>query len=777
MAGLRIDEMEKGESTTTGHGRKRTPPTHSPPQGSTPKPPQGPQDHQGHTAQERLSLRPMQKKARQYLKRIHPGDSHTIQCHYTHDCDTEDDGHSSFGEETDTRPRGGVDIEEPAPLQNTEGSLVSQENGLQLFAAPPRNDYQQTTETLSTMDLASIQGEQWGQSNAGAEPMTIYNPALFSDFQSFFDMGNTPLDALASLQGQAVEPQPLPEQSSSAQSRDTTRAATVAEDDILDAAIQSSFRDLLWPGWPTTLPPPSMVDHLVEIFFTTIPSITRVIHRQSFLARLSLPPTHPEFPHKSLLHAICTVASRQSAAVYTRTVQEDIEKSARDAKAAKGKGLDVDPETVSCFSEKHAEYALAAIKFNHVNARGLFDMLQAVTILGHWGQSVARIRRDKSTPYRRSILGFPKDDAEKEERKAAMWYLLMYDVTSSASSGWSGTLPMDEITTHFPAARDDFDRGGAIRENPQSFVSPDIYFNHPVVDSFVMLAKGNMLLSRVIKFVRRSRGMQPHERDSVADLPEFRLIENDLGMMSMSFPPSLRDPVQYMQGAIKTIDADLISAHLVLHVAAIHLHEPFADMQDPTSSSANRLLWDRGRVVHGGPFYVLHVFASIAARHAVGVRHLTMIDTMIASMEEEALGRTVVNGDLSGLGAQASASHANSTPFSSRPNNSFHSTSQSTTQEIGFLAENHPDALMINDLKSKSLTSWSSSASGRFQDYLDQRRGYLKSSSNASEGSPDVGSSSGQGEVPAPRDPLRWMDLKSIGKMGDPLPPSALFTP
>ncbi|ODO02088.1 hypothetical protein L198_02819 [Cryptococcus wingfieldii CBS 7118] len=788
----------------------------------------------------------------QYLERIHPGDPHTIQCHYAHDWDTEDDGHSSQGEETDPRPRGGVDIEEPAPVHNTEGSLVSQENGLQSFAAPPRNDSHQTTETHSTMDLASIQGEQWGQSIAGADTMTNYNPALFSDFQSLFHMGNTPMDALASLQGQAVEPQTLSEQSSSGQSQNTTRPATVAEEDILDAAIQSSFiRDLLWPGWPATLPAPILTRSSVEIFFTTIPSITRVIHRQSFLARLSLPPTHPEFPHKSLLHAICTVASRQSAAVCTRTVQEDVEKSASDAKAAKGKGLDIDPESLTCFAEKHAEYALAAIKFNHVNARGLFDMLQAVIVLGHWGQSVARwmdcwylvgtaarlatclglldscsIRRDKSTPYRRSILGFPKDDAEKEERKAAMWYLLIYDVTSSASSGWSGTLPMDEITTHFLAARVDFDRGGAIRENPQSFVSPDIYFNHPVVDSFVMLSKGNMLLSRVIKFVRRSRGMQAHERSSVADQPEFQQIENDLGMLSMTFPPSLRDPVQYMQGPIKTIDADLISAHLILHVAAIHLHEPFADIQDPTSSSANRLLVEARAclnivylIVSGSadvsymvaPFTYLftatrtlalfynralesqdevsartlyteiavfkNMFASLATRHAVGVRHLTMIDTMIASMEEEALGRPVVNGDISGLGAQASRSHFNSDPFSSRSNNSFHTASQSTTQEVPFLAENHPDALMINDLRSKSLTSWSSSVSGRFQDYLDQRRGYLKSSPNTSDSIPDVGSSKGQGEVPAPLDPLGWMDLKSIGKLGDPLPTSALFTP
>ncbi|WVQ70792.1 hypothetical protein IAR50_000314 [Cryptococcus sp. DSM 104548] len=726
----------------------------------------------------------------QYLERTHPGDRHTMQCHYAYDWDAEDDGRSSSGEEVDPgRPAASqVGETEAGQVEDTVRQSQSQDNDVP-SAGLSRNGSQ------TSATAASIQGEAWASLVAEPLPMADFDPSdydlgHFSNFQSFFDMGCTPMEALASLQGQAIAASnTLPIQSSPAHNSNPTRRTTVEEEDI-DTAIQTSFKDLLWPGWPASLPAPSMVDHLVETFFATIPSVSRVIHRQSLLARLSLPPTHPEFPHKSLLHAICAVASRYTAAVYTRTVRENLEKAATDAKASKGKGLDADPENEPCFSEKHAMQAIAAIRLSYVNARGLFDMLQAVIVLGHWGQSVARWmdcwlmvgtasrlatclellyssppRGDN--PYRRSILSPPKDDAEREERRAAIWYLVLYDVTGSASSGWPGTLPMDEITAKFPAARTDFDRGGTIPENPQSFISPDVYYNHPVADSFVMLSKGNMLLSRVIKFIRRCRRMEAHERCSATSLAEFRQIENDLGMFSLTFPAPLRDPVQYMQGTMKTIDADLI--------VAINLHEPFADIKDPMCPSANRLLAEARAclnivylIVSGsadvsyivapltscnylftatrtlalfyhraletrdegsaGTLYTeiavfKHVFGSLATRHSMGVRHLTMIETIISTIEQETLGHPVVNGDFSGLGQQASGSHANSTPFSSRSNNSFHTAGYSSSQEVPHPTEYHPDALMINDLRGALSVGGSARFSGNFQDFLDQRRG------------------------------------------------------
>lgn len=41
----------------------------------------------------------------------------------------------------------------------------------------------------------------------------------------------------------------------------------------------------------------------------------RMIHRATLMTRLRLPPTHPDFPHPSLLHAICAAAATYTACV------------------------------------------------------------------------------------------------------------------------------------------------------------------------------------------------------------------------------------------------------------------------------------------------------------------------------------------------------------------------------------------------------------------------------------------------------------------------------
>ncbi|KAG8813066.1 hypothetical protein FRC19_002689 [Serendipita sp. 401] len=72
---------------------------------------------------------------------------------------------------------------------------------------------------------------------------------------------------------------------------------------------------LLYPNWPTRLPSPALLHHLVEIFFTCHPHAQRLLHRPRFFASLTLPPTHPDFPSLSLLHAICALASLWSPLV------------------------------------------------------------------------------------------------------------------------------------------------------------------------------------------------------------------------------------------------------------------------------------------------------------------------------------------------------------------------------------------------------------------------------------------------------------------------------
>jgi hypothetical protein len=66
----------------------------------------------------------------------------------------------------------------------------------------------------------------------------------------------------------------------------------------------SPIQELLVAGWNSDLPPPGIVNHLIEVFFKCDPCGSRILHQPSFLAAMQLPPYHSKFPHVALLHAI-----------------------------------------------------------------------------------------------------------------------------------------------------------------------------------------------------------------------------------------------------------------------------------------------------------------------------------------------------------------------------------------------------------------------------------------------------------------------------------------
>jgi hypothetical protein len=72
------------------------------------------------------------------------------------------------------------------------------------------------------------------------------------------------------------------------------------------------FLELLYPAWPSHLPAPDLLLHLVDVFFASHPHALYILHRPSFLTRLNSPPSSPEFPHRSVLHAISAVGSLYS---------------------------------------------------------------------------------------------------------------------------------------------------------------------------------------------------------------------------------------------------------------------------------------------------------------------------------------------------------------------------------------------------------------------------------------------------------------------------------
>jgi len=59
----------------------------------------------------------------------------------------------------------------------------------------------------------------------------------------------------------------------------------------------------------------SLLQRSVDAFFAFHPHAGRLFHAPTFMATLSLPPNHPDFPSPCILHAICAVGSLYSMAV------------------------------------------------------------------------------------------------------------------------------------------------------------------------------------------------------------------------------------------------------------------------------------------------------------------------------------------------------------------------------------------------------------------------------------------------------------------------------
>ena len=67
-----------------------------------------------------------------------------------------------------------------------------------------------------------------------------------------------------------------------------------------------------------------MVSGRVEVFFGFHPHAGRLFHSPSFMASLSLPPSHPKFPSTAVLHAICAVGSLYTASIMPSDLASDI---------------------------------------------------------------------------------------------------------------------------------------------------------------------------------------------------------------------------------------------------------------------------------------------------------------------------------------------------------------------------------------------------------------------------------------------------------------------
>ncbi|WVF72289.1 hypothetical protein IAT40_007102 [Kwoniella sp. CBS 6097] len=384
----------------------------------------------------------------------------------------------------------------------------------------------------------------------------------------------------------------------------------------LDAAMQQQLlMDLFWPGWPMNLPEPNVVNDLIEAFFNAIPNLSRLLHRPRFLARMALPPTHSNFPHPALIHAICAAAAAWCPPeVYEKStrVKQWQWQEHNTAGMYLPPGIDTKGQkTAYSFGQKQAAFAKDAVQDGLNTGNRLFDVVRAMIILCRvfiddtrmlecwaYGGLVARMILPLGLNVRsaelslKSVMLPPAADAlEREERRAAVWMAFYHDTIASAASGWGTSMSIDELTVPLPVSAKEFEEGiETMDPNPQDLESPDLWVKHPVNDSFVMTLKATILMNRVNRFARKWKNRHLRENDDHEGMnkPEFRELANAISCFQMSFPPTMRDVTKLTPK--RSFDIDLIAARMLPHAAVICLYEPFADITDADDPSTRRIL-------------------------------------------------------------------------------------------------------------------------------------------------------------------------------------------
>lgn len=387
-----------------------------------------------------------------------------------------------------------------------------------------------------------------------------------------------------------------------------------------DTPLLSSSMDIMWSHWPVNLPHPELIRHLVEMFFLFHPHASRLFHRGTFIASLSYPPDHPDFPITPILHAICAVSAIYTAAGGPRT----------DAADFSYEGQFAQPDLPDTFAEQQATHAKEAVERYLNRGQHLIQCVQTYVLLmwyywchSKWvelytcsGQSL-RVAiplglnicppfcsLHKSSP-RLSIISPPRTPIEDETRRNTFWLAYAVDRQHGSGTGWALSLDDDDIAQVFPVTMEQFELGIPVNYNVRQWchVREAVLFHPPdITDSFTLYIKSTMILSFIKSFNHRYRiksnlgdvkflpvenlAIQGYgDQLDIRSCPAFLELDQLLVSFRSSFPSNLKDP--FRQGLV---DSHLYTTFLTLHVSIILLHEPHSNVHRANCTSAAKIL-------------------------------------------------------------------------------------------------------------------------------------------------------------------------------------------
>lgn len=146
-----------------------------------------------------------------------------------------------------------------------------------------------------------------GDSSLTSAPQSNTASAPFNNLSypnTYGSLNNT----ISNANGSTSLPTPLTQQQQPSSS--TSQIATQPSLPTNNILPDNAFFNLFWPNWPASLPSPKLVYSLCDIFFSKKWLCEGIVNKERFFKGLACPPHHAAFPHVSLLHAMCAVATK-----------------------------------------------------------------------------------------------------------------------------------------------------------------------------------------------------------------------------------------------------------------------------------------------------------------------------------------------------------------------------------------------------------------------------------------------------------------------------------
>lgn len=421
------------------------------------------------------------------------------------------------------------------------------------------------------------------------------------------------------LNGSYTSQQPPSEKTTATSTHSPNQGSSSLSSSLPQTLPDDAFFNLFWPNWPASLPSPKLVYSLCDIFFSKRWLCEGIVNRDKFFKGLACPPHHQAFPHVSLLHAMCAIATKFVAPDTFGLDKETYWKSdpsPTDYHAAAAK-IHIDSAVIR--GEKLLCVAQAIILvcfYSYTSARfvevwlycGLATRIASPLGLNHIESLIDEAQvfgpLDEDNMFHKGPAPascVPMTEEDKQEQAHTFWLAFTCDRLAAACTGWASSMPEDEVSTLLPKPKT---TPGSIQpitseELEQLSLSSPTFFTSnalPLVNAVNLQYKSVVLLGRVCSFLRSApwplgadiikgaRNYRAGVRQNIADIPnspEFKKLDALIVAFRLSFPKEYKNVLK--RDDTGAVEIALVSAHVIPHAATILLHEAFCEQEEDVS--------------------------------------------------------------------------------------------------------------------------------------------------------------------------------------------------